>query len=94
MSHNGLMTTAYKAKYLERIAQVSSDLETLRRVEMEIAAGGTASASLSSGGGSKSYTRLDLGKIAELIRSREAELVQLRSRLNGQGPIRRIMFTR
>ena len=88
------MTSTVKSRYLERIAQVSGDIETLRRVEMEVAASGTASASLSAGGGSKSYTRLDLPSVHALIRQKEAELAALRSRLAGAPAVRRIMFTR
>lgn len=89
------MTTGTKVRILERISEVSKDIEELKRVRIEIARGGTASASLSAGGGSKSYTRLDLGIITNLIRELEVELTKLRARLNGsESPIRRIMFTR
>lgn len=91
----GIMTTQYKRRLLERISEVTDDLDELRRVRREIVKGGTASASLSAGGGSKSYTRLDLGVVTNLIRAAEVEINQLRARLNGSdGPIRRIMFTR
>lgn len=86
-----------KRRILERIAQVESDISALRRVRMEIATGGTASATLSSGGGSKSYTRLDLDKITSLIAELVRELRGLRSVLAGGGGglhIGRIMTVR
>lgn len=89
-----MTTAAYQAKILSQIARISSDIDELKRVEMEIATAGNASASISAGGGSKSFTRQDLGKIAVLIQQKEVELAALRARLNGQGPIRRIMFVR
>ena len=93
--YHGLMTQTYQRRILERISEVTDDLDELRRVRREIVKGGTASASLSAGGGSKSYTRLDLGVITNLIRECEVELNKLRARLNGSdGAIRRIMFTR
>ena len=52
---------------------------------MELATSGTASATVSGGTGSKSYTRLDLGKINELISALSKELVQLRNLLSGNG---------
>lgn len=61
------MTTLQKKKILVRIAQVEADIEELKRCRVEIAKTGYASATMSSGGGSKSYTRLDLSKITEAI---------------------------
>ena len=88
------MPTNRQAKILTRITEVSNDLTELHRVQMEIATSGSASASLSSGGGSKSYTRLDLNTIENLIRSKQVELANLRSRLTGNGPLRRIYLVR
>ena len=88
------MTTAHQAKILQRIADLSGDIESLRRVRIEIAAGGTASASLSAGGGSKSYTRLDLNTVSSLIRELEAELRSLRNQLHERASIRRIYCVR
>lgn len=72
------MTTSQKRQLLERIAQTEADLATMRRVRMEVAASGFASASLASGGGSKSYTRLDLARILRLTSSLEKEVMGLR----------------
>lgn len=75
------MTTSQKRQIIERIAQTEADLATMRRVRMEVAASGFASASLASGGGSKSYTRLDLARIILLISALENELKGLRKLL-------------
>lgn len=48
---------------------------------MEIATKGYASATMSSGGGSKSYTRLDLDKISSLISELLKELNEWRNLL-------------
>lgn len=72
------MTSSQKRQILERIAQTEADLATMRRVRMEVAASGFASASLASGGGSKSYTRLDLARILQLISALEKEVMVLR----------------
>lgn len=75
------MTTSQKRQIIERIAQTEADLATMRRVRMEVAASGFASASLASGGGSKSYTRLDLARIILLISALENEVKGLRKLL-------------
>lgn len=88
------MTRQQQEKILNRIAEVDNDISALRRVRMEIGASGYSSASLSSGGGSKSYTRANIAEITTLIRELTAELVELRSMLGGGGRIRQIIFTR
>lgn len=76
-----MMTTTQKRQIIERIAQTEADLATMRRVRMEVAASGFSSASLASGGGSKSYTRLDLARILQLISALENEVKGLRKLL-------------
>ena len=85
------MTIEQKRKTLCRIAECQRDIGELKRVRMELATSGTASATVSGGTGSKSYTRLDLGKINELIATLSRELVQLRNLLAGgtSNPIQR-----
>lgn len=70
------MTIVQKRKILERIVVLEKDIEELKRARTEIGTCGYASASLSSTGGSKSYTRLDLDKITNLINSLIRELNQ------------------
>lgn len=79
------MTTNQKRKILERLQALESDISNLKRCRIEVATGGYASATLSSGGGSKSYTRLDLAKITELIAELQKETRQLRNLLAGKG---------
>lgn len=77
------MTISQKRKILQRISETEADIAELKRCRKEIAANGYASATTSSGGGSKSYTRLDLTKITEAISALSTELRQLRAMLGG-----------
>lgn len=77
------MTITQKRKILTRIAEVESDIEELKKARSEIAKNGYASATMSSGGGSKSYTHLDLSKITEAISALTSELKKLRAMLSG-----------
>lgn len=63
---------------MTRLKVLEEDLETLRTVRMEIFSSGYASATLSSTGGSQSYTRLDADKIRSAIGEIEDEMYQLR----------------
>ena len=78
---NDTMTISQKRKTLQRIADVERDIEALKKVRTEVAASGYASATLASGGGSKSYTRLDLSKITEAISALTSELKKLKALL-------------
>ena len=80
------MTTEQKRKILQRIVVVERDIETLKEARTEIAANGYASATLASGGGSRSYTRLDVAKLTEAIASLTSELTELREMLAAPGP--------
>lgn len=83
------MTTAQKKKVLERIVALSKDIQALKAARVEVGLNGYASASLSSGGGSKSYTRIDLDKMTGLINELQRELEQNRNllRLNSSNPM-------
>lgn len=70
------MTIIQKRKVLERIVEVESNLEILKKARVEAALNGYASATLSSSGGSKSYTRIDIDKITNLIDELTKELAQ------------------
>ena len=52
------MTTERKRNLLIRIGELQKDIQELRNARLEAASNGYASATLSSSGGSKSYTRL------------------------------------
>ena len=58
---------------------MEKDIEELKKARSEIAKNGYASATMSSGGGSKSYTHLDLSKITEAISALTSELKQLKA---------------
>lgn len=67
------------------MSEVEKDLEELKRCRVEIAKNGYASATMSSGGGSRSYTHLDLSKITEAISALTSELKKLRAMLKNVG---------
>jgi len=67
------------------MSEVENDIAELKRCRSEIAKTGYASATISSGGGSKSYTRMDLSKITEAISALTTELKKLRAMLNHNG---------
>lgn len=75
------MTTVQKRKLIEKIVCIESDLAELERVRIDIGKNGYASATLSSSGGSRSYTRLDLDKIYKLILDLNKQLSQYTSLL-------------
>ena len=79
------MTTVQKRKVLQRMSEVEQDLAELKRCRTEIAKNGYASATMSSGGGSRSYTHLDLSKITEAISALTSELKKLRAMLKNVG---------
>ena len=77
---------------MKRIAELEGDIETLRRVRMEVASSGFASGTLSTQSGSKSYTRIDLPKLTELIEELTRELEKNQSLLlfNTTSPMKTI----
>lgn len=82
-----MLTVLQQKKILTRITQLEGDIDILKKARLEAATSGFASATISSAGGSKSYTRLDISKITELISALTTELKQLRGMLssaNGQ----------
>ena len=74
-------------KILKRIQSCEADADALRAVRTKLGTAEYASATMSSGGGSRSYTRADLGKITTLINDLEREIKKLRKMLatNGNG---------
>lgn len=73
------MTPVQQRKILIRIQQTEKEIEELKKVRSEILSKGYASASISSTGGSKSYTRIDVDKITKAIINLQKELEQLNS---------------
>ena len=78
-----MMTIEQQRKILKRIANLESDIEQLKQCRKQLAVDGYASATMSSGGGSKSYTKMDIAKLTELIAELQGELKSCRSMLNG-----------
>lgn len=77
------MTILQKRKILVRMSELEHDIAELRRVRLEVAESGFASATVSSGGGSKSYSRVDIGKLTEMISAMSSELSKLRALVAG-----------
>lgn len=75
------MTPVQQRKILIRIQTIEKDIDALKKTRQEIAENGYASASISSQGGSKSYTTLDIDKITKAIITLQKELQQLNSML-------------
>lgn len=82
------MTTIQKKKLLCRIQEVEDQISELKKTRAEIAASGYQSATMSSGGGSKSYTKITIAQLTEAISSLTSELkklkAMLKSNLGGQ----------
>ena len=77
------MTITQKRKVLQRISDIENDIAELKKARQEVASSGYASATVSSGGGSRSYTRSDISKITEAISSLISEMKKLRALLAG-----------
>lgn len=67
------MTTLQKRKILQKIVDIESDLQTLKKVRISLASSEYVSATLASSGGTKSYTKADISKITEAIKELEIE---------------------
>ena len=75
------MTIAQKKKIMKKIVALEQDIEALKKARMEVATSGYSSATLSTTGGSKSFTRIDIDKISNLINDLLRELTQWRNLL-------------
>lgn len=62
------MTVIQKRKILQRIVDLENDIETLKKVRVNLATEPYVSASLASSGGSRGYTKMDVSKITETIK--------------------------
>lgn len=77
------MTITQKRKVLQRISDIENDIAELKKTRQEVASSGYASATVSSGGGSRSYTRSDISKITEAISALTSEMKKLKALLAG-----------
>ena len=77
-------------------ARLLAWINDIDRVVQDIAIKGTASASITASGGTKSYTRLDLEELRELRRDYAERVTQINRRLAGvpSTGIRRVMMVR
>lgn len=79
------MTITQKRKILRRISEIENELEEMKKTRSEIAAGGYNSATMSSGGGSRSYTHISLREITEAISALTSEMKKLKALLRNVG---------
>lgn len=79
------MTTTQKRKILNRISEIENELDQMKKTRSEIASGGYNSATMSSGGGSRSYTHISLREITEAISALTSELKKLKAMLSSVG---------
>lgn len=75
------MTIQRQRKILKKIQQLEKDIETLKQARIEAIANGFASASISSSGGSKSYSRYSPEQLTTVIDELLKELLQWRNLL-------------
>lgn len=89
------MTTGQKRKIIAKVQRLEGDLSRLEDVRLRLASAEFASATLSAGGGSQSYTRADLSKVERTISSLKSQLAACRRLLAGECPAlgRTIYFT-
>ena len=90
------MTQKAQENLLKNKARLLSWIGELDRVIRDISLKGTASASVSAGGGSQSYTRLDLSRLQELRAEYARRVMQIKRCLDGvpSTGIRRVMQVR
>jgi len=90
------MTDIARQNLLKNKAQLIFWITEIDRVIHDIAVKGTASASISAGGGSKSYTKLDVSKLYEVRMDYTSRVSQIQRRLAGvpSTGIRHVMTVR
>ena len=90
------MTALSRTNLIKNRAKFVAWISEIDRIVRDIAIKGTASASISAGGGTKSYTRLDLGALQKLRTDYADRVAQITKRLAGvpSTGIRRVMTVR
>lgn len=78
------MNIVQQKKILVRIQTLQSDIETLKRVLVDLASSEYVSATLASSGGSKSYTRRNISDVKEALVILRDELRQTRKLLRNE----------
>lgn len=86
------MTISQTKKIIQRIADLEVSIDTLKKGRIEALLNGYASATISTSGGSKSYTRLTPDQFTQVINELLKELTQWKNLLvTGKGrPIKTI----
>lgn len=84
------MTEKQRQNLLKRKAELAKDYHELDRAIIEIGLKGTASATISAAGGTKSYTRTNLTELRNLKRDVSDEYQAVVNALKGSGFIRKI----
>ena len=79
------MNTTLIKKIMLKVQNLESQIEEIERTIFEISANGYASATISSSGGSKSYSRLDLPKLESLLNHLKNEKRQYQTFLSNGG---------
>lgn len=77
------MTIEQERKILTKIQKLEQDIETIDKTILEIGVSGYASATLGSGGGSKSYTRQSIDQLTKLREFMTKQVAKYRKLLNG-----------
>lgn len=72
-------------KILIKIRDIEKEIEDLKAIRLKLASTEYKSATISSGGGSKSYTRMDMPQLESTISELMSELDQYRRMLFGYG---------
>lgn len=90
------MTSAKRQNLESNKQRYLADISAIDRTVREIALSGSASASISAGGGAKSYTRLDLDKLLTLRRDLAGRVTAINRALRSGSPggIRHIEIVR
>jgi len=78
------MTAVQLKKIIAKISKLETDIEKLEEVRIRLASSEYASATISAGSGSKSYTRADLSKVNATIKTLKRQLANCRKLLNGE----------
>lgn len=78
------MSIEQTRKILLKIAQIEEDIDRLKEARMSLGTSEYVSATMSSGGGSRSYSKADVSKISSLIIALTKELSAYQRMISGQ----------
>lgn len=78
------MTIGQLRKIIAKVNRLEAEIERLEEVRIRLASAEFASATVSAGSGSKSYTRADLSKVDATVKTLKRQLANCRKLLNGE----------